>query len=247
MNRLILAAVLLCPAAAAAAVLEPLDAAAGRDFLLAPASLGASVQAAGALARLPQKPQTAIQQVPVLRALGAGENFGSELGRVNLNAQLNRTLHLLRETRGAGAFDVGMAADAGANTRFLTFTNAAGTVLGRIGSLGDLRGGGVNLRIDAATVYNFRIQIGSIFNDPVRNSTLYVTPAQGTRGPSHEMTTGALLDAVRANSALIDVDGDEYEIFYGSDARPDGRGFTGARSLLITHEAGLSTQYWPLS
>jgi hypothetical protein len=61
------------------------------------------------------------------------------------------------------------------------------------------------------------------------------------------MKTGVLLDAVRAKSALVTINGDEYWIFYGRDALSDGSGFASTRSFLITHEAGLSTKAWPLS
>jgi len=119
--------------------------------------------------------------------------------------------------------------------------------LGRIGSLSDLRGKGLDIRVDASTVYNFRVEVGSIFDDPVHKSILWITPVQGTQGPSDRMTTGKLLDVMRAKSALVSVDGEEYEIFYGRDAKSDGSGFADTRSFLFTHEAGMSTKAWPLS
>lgn len=245
MNRLLLAAAVLCPAVAGAATLETLSASAGRAFLETPASVRAQVRAEALLAQAPA--QAPVLLTPAVRALGAGESFGSELGRVNLSAQLDRNLSLLRETLGSRLLDVGIATDPGAKTRFLTFTDASGTTLGRIGSLGGLRGAGIDVRVDASTVYNFRVEVGSIFNDPVRNSVLYTTPAEGTSGPSYDMKTGALLDLMRAKSAIVNINGDDYEIFYGRDARADGRGFAGTRSFLFTHEAGLSTKAWPLS
>lgn len=242
MNRLLFVAAVLLPSFAAAAALESFSAGAESAFLTSAPSVRASVRAA---ARMEQSPL--VLQTPRVRALGADEAFGEVLGRVKLSAQLDRNLFLMKETLGARLLDVGVAIDPGAKARFLTFTDGAGTTLGRIGSLGDLRGRGVDIRIDARTVYNFRVQVGSIFDDPVHKSILYVTPVEGTSGPSDRMTTGRLLDAMRAKSALVDIDGEEYEIFYGRDARSDGSGFASTRSFLFTHEAGLSTKAWPLS
>ena len=177
----------------------------------------------------------------------ANLRLGAELGRVNLAAQLDRNLFLVKNTFGSRSLDVGITADPGAKTRFLTFTDGSGTSLGAIGSLSDLRGKGVDIRIDAATVYNFRIEVGSIFDDPVHKSILHITPTAGTRGPSSQMTTGALLDAMRAKSALVTIDGEEYWVFYGRAALSDGSGFAKSHSFLVTHEAGMSTKAWPIS
>jgi hypothetical protein len=247
MKRVLLAAALLGPAAAGAATMESLGANADRSFFLAPLAVRPSVQAAAELSWTARQAQTQVQLTPVFRALRPGERLGSEYGRVNLAAQLDRNLFLMKETLGTRLLDIGLAADAGAKTRFLTFTDGAGTTLGAIGSLSDLRGKGVDVRIDASTVYNFRIEVGSIFDDPVHKSILHTTPTAGTRGPSYHMTTGALLTTTRAKSAVISVDGDEYWIFYGRDALTNGSGFADTRGFLITHEAGMSTKAWPVA
>lgn len=248
MNRLLLAAVLLVPAAAAAPSPESLGASAAWNFSGAALSARSLASAAARLALSAQKPnQPILQEAPGLRRLPAGQKLGSELGRVSLSAQLDKNLFIMKETLGSRSLDVGVAADAGAKNRFLTFTDRAGTTLGKIGSLSDLRGNGVDIRIDANTVYNFRVEVGSIFDDPVHKSILHITPTAGTSGPSDDMTTGALLDAMRAKSSLVTIDGDEYQIFYGRDAKTDGSGFADARSFLITHEAGMSTKAWPLA
>ena len=239
MNRLVLAAAVLLPVAAGAVTLESLSATADRSFSATSLSVRAAVQAAGA--------RQNVVQTPIVRPLGRNAARGFELGRVKLAAQFDRNLNLLTQTFGTRKLDVGITADAGAKTRFLSFTDKAGTALGLIGSLSDLRGKGVDIRIDASTTYNFRVEVGSIFDDPVHKSILHMTPTAGTRGPSHDMTTGALLDDMRAKSAIVTIDGDEYWIFYGRDARTDGSGFANTRSFLITHEAGMSTKAWPLS
>ncbi|MFI5348635.1 MAG: hypothetical protein ACHQ2Z_03755 [Elusimicrobiota bacterium] len=239
MNRLVLAAALLVPIAAGAVTLESLSAGADRSFLQTSPSIRAAVQAAAA--------KQPVLQTPVVTPLAPGAKLGAEFGRVNLASQFDRNLNLLTETFGSRRMDLGITADEGAKTRFLSFTDKAGTTLGLMGSLSDLRGKGVDIRIDAATTYNFRIEVGSIFDDPVHKSILHMTPVNGTNGPSHDMTTGALLDDMRAKSAIVTIDGDEYWIFYGRDALTDGSGFAKTHSFLITHEAGMSTKAWPLS
>jgi hypothetical protein len=52
---------------------------------------------------------------------------------------------------------------------------------------------------------------------------------------------------MRAKSAIVTIDGDEYWFFYGRDAKSDGSGFADTHSFLITHEAGMSTKAWPVS
>ncbi|MFI5361622.1 MAG: hypothetical protein ACHQ49_06610 [Elusimicrobiota bacterium] len=247
MKRTLLAASLLLPAAAGATSLESLSAAAEQSFLLTAPSVRPQVAAEAAASAVPPAAPATILETPVLRALRAGEKTGNELGRVNLSSQFDRNLFLLKETLGSRALDIGITADEGAKTRFLSFTDASGTTLGKIGSLSDLRGKGVDIRIDASTVYNFRVEVGSIFDDPVHKSILYVTPTEGTQGRSYDMTTGALLDDMRAQSAIVAIDGDEYWFFYGRDALTDGSGFAKTHSFLVTHEAGMSTKAWPIA
>jgi hypothetical protein len=246
MKKILIAAALLAPAVAGAVTMETLGANAERSFFETAPSVRDSVQAAAQreLARTPSQP---ILLTPVLRPLEAGETFGSELGRVNLASQLDRNLALMTETFGSRSLVVGLTADAGAKTRFLSFTDKSGVTLGKMGSLDDLRGKGVDVQIDRATAYNFRVEVGNIFDDPVHKSILHMTPINGTNGPSHDMTTGALLDDMRAQSALVTIGGDEYWFFYGRDALTDGSGFADTRSFLVTHEAGLSTKAWPLN
>jgi hypothetical protein len=185
-------------------------------------------QAQAAAARIPQRPMPS-------------------LGNVNLTEQFDRNLHVLNKVLGSRSYEIGLTADAGAKTRFFTFTSAAGTVLGKIGSLDDLRGKGVDVRIDANTSYNFRVEVGDIFDDPIHKSIVHITPIAGTNGPTHEFTTGVLLDAVKAKSSLFSIDGEPYWVFYGRDAKTDGSGFANTRSFLFTHEAGMSTKAWPVA
>ena len=231
MKMILIAAAVLLPAAAGAVTLES-------AFLTSSPALRASVLAAAQ--------RTPSLETPAFRVLGAGARRGSELGRFNLAAQLDRNLFLMKETLGSRLLDVGIVADAGAKTRFLSFTDGAGTTLGKIGSLGDLRGKGMDIRIDASTVYNFRVEVGSIFDDPVHKSILHITPTAGTHGPTSQMTTGALLNAMRAKSGIVTIEGDEYWFFYGREAVSDGSGFSKDHGFLVTHEAGMSTKAWPI-
>lgn len=236
MKTALLCAALLLPAAAGAQSLEALRAGAAQSFTLAPSLVRPALQPA------PSEPvlQPALKPSPFRpsRALGPA------LARVDLAAQLDRNLHVRNDRFGARALDLGVATDAGFKKFFFAFSDAAGTVLAPIGNLSQLRGSGVDARIDANTVYNFKVSI-NIFN-PVRGSTLRMTPAAGTSGPDHSVKTGDLLDAVRARAVLMSLRGEEYWIFYGRDALASG-GFGTTRSFLFVRMNGLSSKAWPLA
>jgi hypothetical protein len=239
MKILLLTAVLLAPAAARAQSLEALRAGAADAFTLAPASVRPALQAAETANPEPVL-QPALKPFP-FRPSGAP---GPVLARVNLAAQLDRNLHVTNYKFGARPLDLGVATDAGFKSFYLAFSDRADTVLGPVGDLNKLRGPGADIRIDAATVYNFKVSI-NIFN-PVRGSTLQMSPTAGTAGPSHDVTTGAVLDAARARAALMTLGGSEYWIFFGRDAAAGG-GFAATRSFLFVHMNGLSSKAWPLA
>ncbi|HXS99323.1 MAG TPA: hypothetical protein VN915_01465 [Elusimicrobiota bacterium] len=237
MNRLILAAVLLAPSIAGAAGLESLSASSERDFMNAPLAVGEALAPQQA-----SEPflQPALKPAPFRPQAAAGE----VLGRLNLAAQLDRNLHVTNYKFGARPLDLGIATDAGFRQFFFTFTDRAGTVLAPVGSLSQLRGRGVDARIDASTVYNFKLKI-NIFN-PIRGSTLEMNPTAGTSGPSQSAKSGAVLDAVRARAVIFSLDGSEYWLFYGRDALAGGV-FAKTRSFLFVHMDGLSSKAWPLA
>lgn len=238
MNRLLALAVLLVPAAASSEAVssEARRSAAADAFAGAPAALRA------ALAPAPSEPvlQPALKPVPTPPARA----YGAPLATVDLAGVLDRNLHVTNYRFGARALDLGVATDAGFKSFFLSFSDPAGTALTPLGDLNRLRGDGVDARIDASTVYNFRVSI-SIFN-PVRGSTLRMNPTQGTAGPAHDLKTGALLDAVRARATVLNARGNEYWMFYGRDALASG-GFAPTRSYLFVHMDGLSSKAWPLA
>jgi len=239
MKNLIACAVLLFPAAAGAESLEALRAGAAEGFAQSPALIRARFEAAAAA------PEPVLQPALRPRPFQAARTLGSVAARVNLAAQLDRNLHVASYRFGARPRDLGLATDAGFKRFFFTFAESGGTALAPIGSVNDLRGNGVNARVDAATVYNFKVNI-NIFS-PVRGSTLAMSPVAGTAGPAQSVKTGALLDAVRARAALMTLGGEEYWIFYGRDALPGGGGFAPTRSFLFVHMNGLSSKAWPLA
>lgn len=229
-------AALLLPAAASAQTLEARSAAGADAFAAAPAALRAALAP-----QTPSEPvlQPALKPVPVAPA----RVQGSPLAVVDLASALDRNLHITNYRFGAVARDLGVATDAGFKSFYLAFSDKGETTLAPLGDLNRLRGPGVDARVDASTVYNFRVSI-SIFN-PVRGSTLHMTPSQGTAGPSHDLSTGSLLDAARARATLVNAGGVEYWLFYGRDAAPGG--FASTRSFLFVRLNGLSSKAWPLA
>jgi hypothetical protein len=237
MKPLVLAvAVLSCAAAARAQTLESLRAGAAESFALAPALVRPALQ--------PAPVEPVLQPALKPRPFRPSRAFGPTLARVNLASQLDRNLRVTNDRFGSRPLDLGVATDAGFKKFFFSFSDAAGTVLAPIGDLNRLRGSGVDARIDASTVYNFKVSI-NIFN-PVRGSTLRMTPTAGTAGPEQSVKTGALLDAVRARATVMTLNGEEYWIFYGRDALPSG-GFGTTRSFLFVRMNGLSSKAWPLA
>lgn len=146
---------------------------------------------------------------------------------------------------GARTLDLGIASDASFANKYFTFSDANTTALAPLGDMNRLRGAGVDARVDARTVYNFKV-IVNIFS-PVRGSTLKMTPVSGTAGAAHDMKTGALLDAIKAKSFVFKAKGQELLLSYDADVLPDGSGFAATNSFLFTKEDGLSSKAWPLN
>lgn len=170
---------------------------------------------------------------------------GPVVGRVALAGQLDKHRDLFVRTLGASEWAMSTASDAGAKTYFATFLQGERLVIAPLGDLNRLRGDGITVAIEPGLVYNFKVSI-NIFN-PVRGSTLKITPAQGTRGPSHGVKTGAVLDAVKAKSYVFRNDGVEYWLLYGTDVDPATRALAKTRTLLFVHEAGLDSSAWPVA
>lgn len=230
----------LLAAAAAAQSSEALSAAAEANLLRFQPVLQDQVRAAADL----RDAQNVLQ--PALQPRAVSEfRTESVLTSVNLPSLLDRNLHVLTGQFGAGTKDMGLATDAGFKSFYFTFTDARGTILSPMGNPRDLINNGVDVRVDAQSTYTLSVSI-DIFN-PVRGSTFQMTPDGNSPGQTYSMSTGQLLDDVRARAAVFSTsDGTQYWLFYGSDARAGG-GFSGTRSLLFVHEAGTSTKAWPLA
>ncbi len=171
---------------------------------------------------------------------------GAVLARVALASIEENSKHVLTRVFGARSLDLGVASDAAFKSYYLSFTDAKNaTTLAPLGDLNRLRGNGVDVRIDASTVYNFKVSV-NVFS-PVRGSTLKMTPVQGTRGPQNDVKTGSVLDAIKAKSVVFKARGQELWLFYGRDAKPDASGYAGTRSFLFIKEDGLSSKAWPLA
>jgi len=167
------------------------------------------------------------------------------LGKVVLSKLKSANRHITTKVFGARTLDLGFVSDASFANKYFAFSDAKATALAPIGDMNRLRGAGVNARVDAKTVYNFKVSV-NIFS-PVRGSTLKMSPVQGTAGPAHDMKTGALLDAIKAKSFVFKAKGVELLLSYDADVLPDGSGFAGTNSFLFTKEDGLSSKAWPLA
>lgn len=191
-----------------------------------------------------QRPLEPVLQQP-LKPMHPSGAPGAVVGTAVLSKLKSANRRITARQFGARTLDLGIVSDASFATKFFAFSDAAATVLAPMGDLNRLRGEGIDARVDAKTVYNFKI-IVNIFS-PVRGSTLKMTPVQGTAGPAHDMKTGALLDAIKAKSFIFKAKGQELLLSYDADALPDGSGFAATNSFLFTKEDGLSSKAWPLN
>lgn len=192
-----------------------------------------------------QKPLEPVLQPSLEPKLMHPSRASAVVARATLAAIDKNARHLLTKTFGARPLDLGVASDAAFKSYYLVFTDAKTSVLAPLGDLNRLRGEGVDARIDANTVYNFKVSI-NIFS-PVRGSTLKMTPVQGTRGPQNDVKTGVVLDAIKAKSVVFKARGTEFWMLYGADAKPDASGFADTNSFLFIKEDGTSSKAWPLA
>jgi len=191
-----------------------------------------------------QQPLEPVLQQP-LKPMRPSAAPGAVVGTAVLSKLKSANRHVTTRQFGARALDLGIASDASFANKYFTFSDAKTTSLAPLGDMNRLRGEGVNARVDARTVYNFKVVV-NIFS-PVRGSTLKMTPVQGTSGPAHDMKTGALLDAIKAKSFIFKAKGQELLLSYDADVLPDGSGFAATNSFLFTKEDGLSSKAWPLN
>lgn len=196
-------------------------------------------------------PELTQQRKPVIQKplsplpVHPSRTLGPVVGKVILSSLISANRHLTTRRFDARTLDLGIASDAAFLNKYFTFSDAKTTSLAPLGDINRLRGAGIDARIDARTVYNFKV-IVNIFS-PVRDSTLRMTPIQATSGPTYDMKTGALLDATRAKSFVFKTQGVELWLSYDANVLPDGSGFSDTHSFLFTKENGLSSEAWPLA
>lgn len=187
-------------------------------------------------------------QGPVLEAPGvapAASGVGRPLGGFALADRLDSHADLYTRKFGTRDWNLSVAGDASFQTAYLRLERPEEKQLHKIKDLNELRGDGVNIKIDDRTVYNFKVSI-NIFS-PTRGSTLKITPIQGTRGPDHKIKTGAILDRVKEKSFVVKTGGIEFWTLYGTDVDPQTNWFADTRSFLFIHENGLSSKMYPVA
>ncbi len=192
----------------------------------------------------PRAPAEPILQDPHLTPLGSVEPAGAVLSRVSLTELLDRHRDLITRQLGNKPWDISVAGDPGFDKYYLTFSRPGILEIRALGDLGRLRGKGIDIKIDDATSYNFKVK-ANIFN-PTRGSTLKITALRGTSGPSHSIKTGVILDAVERKSHSFRANGKEYWLLNGTDVDPKTEKLTDTKSLLFIHMAGLSSKAWPV-
>lgn len=190
-------------------------------------------------------PAEPVIERPDFMTLPTGYSLGRLLGSFKLADRLDSHRDLFHLQLGAQDYDVSIAADAKMEVQYLSFLRAGALQLRRINNLSDLRGSGIVLTLDDGSTHRYKLSV-NIFN-PVRGSTLNITPEGGTRGPSHKIKTGQLLDRTKEESFVFNAGGKELWLQYGTDVDPATNQLATTRSFLFTHENGLSTKAWPVA
>lgn len=169
---------------------------------------------------------------------------GRELGWFRMSEQLDRHRDLIVRQLGARNWSTSLATDAQFKQFYLLLTQRDGLLLHPVRDFNELRGEGVVVPLDPATSYRFKVSV-YIF-DPVRGSTLHIKPANGSRGPSHQLSTGEVLDLLRSKSFVFNVSGNEYWLLYATDVDPQTGRFAQTRTLVFFHENGINSKAWHL-
>lgn len=233
--------------AQAAGTLETLKSGSGALFstLSVPPRFVPGQRAAEPQPGAPKAAREPILQDPRLSPLRPSEAPGPVVGRVALPAQLDRHRDLLTRALGPSSWEIGLAQDAAFGSFYMTFRQGPRLTVAPLGELTRLRGEGVEVAVEPGVIYKVRVAV-NIFS-PVRGSTLKLEPARGTRGPKHEIKTGAVLDAAKARATVFHADGIEYWAFYGTDIDPKTVAPAETRSFLFVHFDGLDSKAWPVA
>lgn len=170
---------------------------------------------------------------------------GALLGSFVMAERLDVQRDMLTKQLGPKVWDIGIAGDAEFKVLYFTIRRPEALKLGRVNNLSDLRGKGVDFEIEPGVTYNTRVKI-DIF-DPVKNSTLYITPVHGTVGPSHQLKTGELLDRARAKSYIFNVGDTEYWCLYTTDVDTNTNQLANTRSIVFLHESGINSKAYHIA
>ncbi|MBI2069712.1 MAG: hypothetical protein HYT79_03845 [Elusimicrobia bacterium] len=170
---------------------------------------------------------------------------GEPVGRTELAPLLDKLLVLLNLELGAHPWFTGAAVNPGGDQFFLTFMPPSkdGVVVEPL-DVNRLRGNGQVVTLDEATLYRIKLQV-NIFN-PVRGSTIHLTPEKPTQGSSHRLGTGQLLDLIKNNSYVFRAKGKEFWFLYGTDIDAQNRRFAETKSLGFFAERGMNSKMWTL-
>lgn len=191
------------------------------------------------------QPREPFFQKPSIVEFPRSQALGRLLGAFKLAERLDTHRALFTKKLGAKDWDISLASDPEFDVQYIVLRHAKTIMLHRIESLSDLRGSGVEVRVDESTVYNFKVSI-NIFS-PVRGSTLKISPVRGTRGASHKIKTGKVLDAIERESFVFRASGKELWLLYGTDVDPETDAYADTRSLLFIHENGMSSKAWTVA
>lgn len=170
---------------------------------------------------------------------------GPLLGSFVLAERLDGHRDVLTKQLGGIVYDIALANDPSFKIQYFSFRSGGQLLFKRIESLQKLRTEGIILTIDPKTTYKFKIT-PNIF-DPVRGSSFTMDPVSPTQGPAHNLTTGELLDRIKAKSFLFRAGKKEYQVLYGTDVDPETEKLANTRSFLFTLEAGMNSKGWPIA
>ena len=169
---------------------------------------------------------------------------GKDLGGFVLADRLDSHSDMFTRKLGSKVWDLSVAGDSKFEISYLRLTREDETQLHKIKNVKELRGKGINIQIDDNTSYNIKVSV-NIFS-PTRGSKLKITAINGTKGPSHKIKTGAILDRIEEKSFIFKTAGKEYWTLYGTDVDPETNWFTDTKSFLVIQENGLSTKAYPI-
>ncbi len=187
-------------------------------------------------------------EAPVFEKPGFGPSsvgVGKDLGGFKLSDRLDAHSDMFMRKLGNKDWDLSVAGDPAFEISYLRLTRPDETQLHKIKDVNELRGKGVNIKLDERTFYNIKVSV-NIFS-PTRGSTLKITAINGTKGPNHKIKTGKILDRLEEKSFIFKTAGKNFWTLYGTDVDPKTNWFADTRSFLVIHEDGLSTKAWPIA